>query len=267
MKRTIARLVFVGIVLLGVAPASPAAAQAQQPPKLEMPKPGVPEIMTMEGKFVRAAYNNEGYVILGYQVANRSVGEEWMLLEVGMTVRDRTPDYTLKRDATLARDTRRQDASPAVDRRSTGRATPRRCRTGRRSSATRSTTSRRARTGPARSTFFPDLTSRALPRDEVELSTPRACLGRLYFQRAGRHHVRPALAQREVREEPRARAVPDPDRRRGEAPVEELQGHREAGQGSVRPEEEVTANGRVARLTPGFGPALRTRLPATAVGA
>jgi hypothetical protein len=100
MKRTIARLlVFAGVVLLGVALAPPAAAQAQQPPKVQIPQPGVPEIMTMEGKFVRAAYNNEGYVILGYQVSNRSVGEEWMLLEVGMTVRDKTPDFTLKRDA------------------------------------------------------------------------------------------------------------------------------------------------------------------------
>jgi len=55
--------------------------------------------MTMEGKFVRAAYNNEGYVILGYQPANRSVGEEWMLLEIGVTVRDRVPDFKLTRDA------------------------------------------------------------------------------------------------------------------------------------------------------------------------
>ena len=27
-------------------------------------------------------------MILGYQASNRSVGEEWMLLEVGMTVLD-----------------------------------------------------------------------------------------------------------------------------------------------------------------------------------
>ena len=38
-------------------------------------------------------------MILGYQLANRSIGEEWMLLEVGMTLRDDLPDYTLKRDA------------------------------------------------------------------------------------------------------------------------------------------------------------------------
>ena len=53
----------------------------------------------MEGKFVRASYNNEGYVILGYQASNRSVGEEWMLLEVGMTVLDNVPDYRLTREA------------------------------------------------------------------------------------------------------------------------------------------------------------------------
>jgi hypothetical protein len=72
---------------------------AQEKPKVKIPESGVSQIMTMEGKFVRAAYNNEGYVILGYQLVNRSVGEDWMLLEVGMTVRDRVPDYTLKRDA------------------------------------------------------------------------------------------------------------------------------------------------------------------------
>ena len=55
---------------------------------VQIPNPGVPQIMTMEAKFVRAAYNNEGYVILGYQVNNRSIGEPWMLLEVGMTVMD-----------------------------------------------------------------------------------------------------------------------------------------------------------------------------------
>src|SRR4029077_7029826 len=54
-----------------------------------------PQIMTMEAKFVRAAYNNEGYVILGYQVNNRSIGEEWMLIEVGITARDNTPGYKL----------------------------------------------------------------------------------------------------------------------------------------------------------------------------
>jgi hypothetical protein len=55
----------------------------------------VPQIMTMEGRFVRAAYNNEGYVILGYRLANMSVGQPWLLLEVGVTVRDKVPSYSL----------------------------------------------------------------------------------------------------------------------------------------------------------------------------
>src|SRR5262249_49119976 len=69
------------------------------PPKVKIPDPGVPQIMTMEGRFVRAAYNNEGYAILGYGVANLSVGENWMLLEIGVTVRDGVPDTKLTRDA------------------------------------------------------------------------------------------------------------------------------------------------------------------------
>ena len=61
------------VVLFGLAGFCGRAA-AQDKPVVAMPKPGVPEIMTLEGKFARAAYNNEGYVILGYQLANRSVG-------------------------------------------------------------------------------------------------------------------------------------------------------------------------------------------------
>src|SRR4030095_14650871 len=36
--------------------------------------------------------------ILGYQASNRSVGDEWMLLEVGMTVLDNVPDYRMTRE-------------------------------------------------------------------------------------------------------------------------------------------------------------------------
>jgi hypothetical protein len=177
-------LVLVGVVALWAPVAPPVAAQAQEPPKVQMPQPGVPQIMTMEGKFVRAAYNNEGYVILGYQLANRSIGEEWMLLEVGMTVRDGTPDYTLKRDAvsletpdgkTLplpsisehrAANTQALQAREKVQRDSINYFPP---------SASQA----------CAMTFFPDLTSRALPRDEFELNNRRACLGRLYFHVPG----------------------------------------------------------------------------------
>ena len=96
-------LIVVGLAALWI-PMAPVEVQTQDKPVVPMPKPGVPEIMTLEGTFVRAAYNNEGYVILGYQLANRSMGEEWMLLEVGITVLERTPAYTLKREARVTRD-------------------------------------------------------------------------------------------------------------------------------------------------------------------
>ena len=150
---------------------------------MQIPKPGVPEIMTMEGKFVRVAYNNEGYVIIGYQATNRSVGEEWMLLEVGITVLDKTPDYRLNRRAICSR-------------RLTARRFP--CRRSRAAGGNIQAIQQRANVQrdsinyfPTRASracallFFPDLESRALPYDEVDLSNDRACVGRLYFQIPG----------------------------------------------------------------------------------
>jgi len=177
-------LVLVGLVWVWAAVAPPVAAQAQEPPKIQMPQPGVPQIMTMEGKFVRAAYNNEGYVILGYQAANRSIGEEWMLLEVGMTLLGRTPDYTLKRDAlSLETPDGKTLPLPSIDEHRQGntQALQNRARVQRDSINYFPPSASRA----CAMTFFPDLTSRALPRDEVELSSTRACLGRLYFRVPG----------------------------------------------------------------------------------
>jgi hypothetical protein len=173
----------IGLLSLGAAVA-PVAAQKPAPPVVEIPKPGVPQIMTLEGNFVRAAYNNEGYVILGYQLANRSLGEEWMLLEIGATVMDRVPDYKLTRAAfsietpdgktiplaTVTEhrkgDTRALENRERVQRDSINYFPPR--------------ASRACRIG-----FFSELDSRALPYDEVELSSTRACLGRLYFHIPG----------------------------------------------------------------------------------
>jgi hypothetical protein len=158
--------------------------RAQEKPVVKIPESGVSQIMTMEGKFVRAAYNNEGYVILGYQLVNRSIGEEWVLLEVGMTVRDRVPDYTLRREAlsletpdgkTLplpsisehrAANTSALQAREKVQRDSINYFPP---------SASR----------PCRIGFFSDLDSPTMAYDEVTLSSQRACLGRLYFHVPG----------------------------------------------------------------------------------
>ena len=159
-------------------------AHTQEPPKVQIPKPGVAEIMTMEGKFVRAAYNNEGYVILGYQVANYSVGEEWLLLEVGMTVRERVSDYTLKRDGlSLETPEGKTLPLPTIQEHREGdtRALQQRERVQRDSINYFPPSAYQA----CAIVFFPDLTSRALPRDDVELSSSRACVGRLYFKVPG----------------------------------------------------------------------------------
>jgi len=75
------------------------AIRAQDKPQVKIPESGVPQIMTIEGLYVRAAYNNEGYVILGYKTANFSVGEEWMLIETGMTLREGVSAEKVKRSA------------------------------------------------------------------------------------------------------------------------------------------------------------------------
>jgi len=181
--RSSAALALLGVVSVWAA-AVPGAARLQDPPKIQIPKAGVPEIMVMEGKFVRAAYNNEGYVILGYQLANRSVGEPWMLLEVGVTVRDGVPNYEFNRSAvSLETPDGKTLPLPSVEehRKADTRALQQRERVQRDSinyfppSATRA----------CGLTFFPDLEARVLPVDHVELSSSRACVGRLYFNIPG----------------------------------------------------------------------------------
>jgi hypothetical protein len=175
--------ILIGLVCLW-SPMAPLGAESKQPPAVQVPQPGVPEIFTLEGKFVRAAYNNEGYVILGYQVDNRSLGEDWMLLEVGMTLLDGVPDYTLTRDKLSLElpdgkkipmpsneefqggDNRAIQARANVQRDSINYFPPKASQ-------------------PCRIGFFADLESRARAWDQVDLSNTRACLGRLYFKIPG----------------------------------------------------------------------------------
>ncbi|HKH74789.1 MAG TPA: hypothetical protein VKA59_25695 [Vicinamibacterales bacterium] len=159
-------------------------AQTQEKPTVQLPKAGVPEVMTMEGKFVRASYNREGYVILGYQASNYSIGEEWMLLEVGMTVLEDVPDYRLTRDALSLEtpDGKTIPLAPLMEQRGGKvQAIQQRAKVQRDSINYFPTTASRA----CALLFFPDLGSRSVPFDEVDLSEDRACVGRLYFRIPG----------------------------------------------------------------------------------
>jgi hypothetical protein len=168
----------------GLLAAWPLVALGQEPPKVQIPKPGVPEIMTMQGRYVRAAYNNEGYAILGYKLANLSVGEEWMLLEVGFALREGMPDYDLTRQAiSLETPDGRTIPLPTIEeyRKGDVRALQMREKVQRDSINYFPPNAHRA----CSVQFFTDLDSRAMPWDKVELTSQRACLGRLYFPVAG----------------------------------------------------------------------------------
>ena len=71
----------------------------QQKSPFPLPDVKNAEITTLEDQYVRVAYNNEGYVILGYRATNDQVGKEWIRLEVGTTLREGQQRYSLKRSA------------------------------------------------------------------------------------------------------------------------------------------------------------------------
>ena len=160
-------------------------AGGQQTPQVQIPQPGVPQIMTIEGNFVRVAYNNEGYVILGYQIANRTVGNEWIMLDVGMTQMQKIKDYTLKREA-VSLDTPDGTLplpSIAEYRENESKVAP---------LQNRMKVQRDSINyfppwvnGVNRLGFFSDLGSRAMPWDQVDVTSQRACMGQLYFHVPG----------------------------------------------------------------------------------
>ena len=173
------------LAALSLAALASAQLRGQQRPEVQIPQPGVPQIMTIEANFVRVAYNNEGYVILGYQIANRTIGEEWIMLDVGITLMEKERDYTLKRDA-VSLDT--PDGTlplPSISeyRENESKVQP---------LQNRMKVQRDSINyfppwthGANRLGFFSDLGSRAMPWDQAEVTNSRACLGQLYFHIPG----------------------------------------------------------------------------------
>jgi hypothetical protein len=156
--------------------------------EMKKPQPTVPEVFTLTGEFVRVAYNNEGYVTLGYRVANDSVAEDWMLLEIGATLRGKTKGQTMKRDSlslmlpdgsTIGLATQKEFADaghlPALNMRA---------------KVVRDSINYFPvqANHPCVIGFFSDPTNRvrSLSFDQVELSSNRACLGRIFFHVPGK---------------------------------------------------------------------------------
>ena len=155
-----------------------------QAPAVKIPQAGVPQIMTLEGAWTRVAYNNEGYAILGYRLANLSIGEEWMLIEFGTTLRDGAPNYKLTREALSLEtpDGVKVPLASVVEYRKANLAALQNREKVQRDSINYfpPRASQACRIG-----FFSELQDRAMAWDEVELSPQRACLGRLFFQVPG----------------------------------------------------------------------------------
>lgn len=180
-----ARLILLVLVCsVATQPLRSTATAVQQPPAVKIPDAGVPQVMTLEGTWTRVAYNNEGYAIIGYRLANLSLGEEWMLLEFGTTVRERVPNYTMRREA-LSLETPDGKTIPLAStveyRKANLTALQNRERVQRDSiNYFPPSASQACRLG-----FFSEIDSRAMAYDEVELSSMRGCVGRLFFQVPG----------------------------------------------------------------------------------
>ena len=180
----IMRSSFTGLAAMSLAALASAYASGQQP-AVQIPQPGVPQIMTLEGKFVRVAYNNEGYVILGYQIANRTVGDDWVMLDVGITLMERVPSFTLKRDALSLDSPDGTLPLPSIEeyRKNESQLQPLQNRL----KVQRDSINYFPpwTSGVNRLGFFADLGSRAMPWDQAEVSSSRACMGQLYFHVPG----------------------------------------------------------------------------------
>jgi len=170
-------------VLLTLVTGGATVAAGQDPP-VTAPQPTVPEGFTLMGAFVRVAYNNEGFVTLGYQMANEEQGKEWVLLDVGITLRNGVKDYTLKREH-LSLKTSDGTMIPLATnqeyREANLRALNHRAKVMRDSINYFPLDADR----PCAISFFKEVSGPGLVWDQVELSYDRACLGRLYFHVPG----------------------------------------------------------------------------------
>jgi hypothetical protein len=140
---------------------------------------------SVAAEWVRVAQNNIGYAIVGYRIANQSVGGEWMLLDVGLTVPRGARNQVLKRDAfsvSLPDNTMIPMATQQEFQADRGkmRALDARALAG----GDNINYFPPSTSYPCRIGFFTDASQqgRGPALDEVELSFERACIGRMYFK-------------------------------------------------------------------------------------
>ena len=169
----------IAAVLMGIG--TPAV--TAQEPVPEAPQPTVPGIFTIKGEFARIAYNMEGWTTLGYRTANDSQGQDWLMVEVGLSLRKPTKNQTLTRERFSIKLPDGSTVPLATQKEYNGagylRALNARANTVRDSINYFPVEANQA----CAISFFSDPTKAgSISRDQVELSFRRACLGRLFFK-------------------------------------------------------------------------------------
>jgi len=169
-------------MLLVLAAATPALAQE----KTAAP-PGGQQRLGIPGETIRTVSNDEGYVIVGFSVANASVGQEWLLLEVGITTQPNVKATLTRKDFVLVTpDGKEVPLATSQEFNAAGGKL--------RSLNARANIQRQSinyfpawAKNPCAMRFFPEAPGgqRVLSRDEVSLDSRRACVGRLYFHLPG----------------------------------------------------------------------------------
>ncbi len=147
-----------------------------------------PQKVGVKGEFVRYGYNDEGWVVLGYRAANDSVGKEWLLLDVGITLKkgvknqQLTPDELslIAPDGSVIPLASQQEYAAAAG--SLAGLEKKANKMGDSINYFPPGTNQPCRIGFFTSTSQPN---RGPVYDFVELSWERACVGRLYFQVPG----------------------------------------------------------------------------------
>jgi len=173
-------LCVIAVVVMGIGTPVVSA----QEPVPEAPVPTVPGNFTLQGQFTRIAYNHEGWVSLGYRTANDSQGQDWLMVEVGLSLRKPTKNQTLTRDSFTLK---MPDGSivPLATQKEYNGAGYLRALNARADTVRDSINYFPVEANQACAVgFFSDPTkgARSISYDQVELSFRRACLGRLFFK-------------------------------------------------------------------------------------
>lgn len=142
----------------------------------------------VEGTFVRTAENSEGWVVLGYRAANGAVGKEWVFFDIGMTVQRGVKSQKITRDD-IKLVTPKHDVINMATQEEYSKAAGSLAAMENEANLMHDSIDYfpPAASQPCRIGFFTDQSQpmRGPAFDEVELSSNRACLGRVYFQVPG----------------------------------------------------------------------------------